>query len=96
MDQFYDGFIFERYEDFLFYAREASWNGKFLRLPRFQKNAKYNFDGLYSYGKRIADLNISDKTMEKRGKLSPTSTTHYNYTRQLLVDHYGFQEILPD
>ena len=96
MDQFYDGFLHERYDDFLFYAREATWKGKFMRLPRFQKHLKYNFDGLYSYNKRIADLDIADKTIEKRGKLSPTSTTHYNYTRQLLVDHYGFREILSD
>ena len=96
MDQFYDGFLHERYDDFLFYAREATWKGKFMRLPRFQKNLNYNFDGLYSYNKRIADLDIADKTIEKRGKLSSTSTTHYNYTHQLLVDHYGFREILSD
>ena len=96
MDQFYYGFLHERYDDCLFYAREATWKGKFMRLPRFQKNLNYNFDGLYSYNKRIADLNIADKTIEKRGKCSATSTMHYNYARRLLEDRYGFQELVSD
>ena len=46
MDQFYDGFLYKRYDDFLFYAREATWKGKFMWLPRFQKNLKYKLDGV--------------------------------------------------
>jgi len=94
MNQFYDGFAFERYEDFMNYAREAQWKEKFLRLPRFQKNLKYNFDGVYSYNIRIADLNVPDKTSRKRGNWSVTSTTHYNYVHRLLEDSYGFREIV--
>ena len=40
MDQHFDNF-FEN-------ATKASDKGKFLKLPRYQKNPKYNFDGLYS------------------------------------------------
>ena len=94
MDQFYDSFLFERYEDFLFHTQQALWKGKFLRLPRFQKNLKYNFDGLDSYNTMIADHNIPDRTIEKRGKWSPTNTTHYNYTRRLLEDRYGLRELM--
>ena len=96
MDQFYDGFLYERYDDFFFYTREATWKGKFMRLPRFQKNLKYNFDGLYSYNTRIALLDLPHRTITKLGKWSQTSTAHYNYTRRLLEDRYGFREILSD
>ena len=88
MDQHYDAF-FEN-------AQKATDKGKFMKLPRFQRNLKYNFDGLYKYNIRIAELIMCNRTIVKRGKLSPTSTTHYNYTRRLLEDRYGFQEILLD
>ena len=94
MNQFYDGFAFERYEDFMYYAREAQWKEKFLRLPRFQKNLTCNFDGVYSYNIRIADLKIPEKIIRKRRKWTVTSTTHYNYVRRLLEDSYGFREIV--
>ena len=94
MDKFYDGFVFERFEDFVYHAREAQWKDKFLRLPRFHKNLKYNFDGVYSYNKRIADLNAQNRTIKKRSKLPPANATHYNYVRKLLIDTYGFRELM--
>ncbi len=67
-----------------------------MKLPHFQMNLKYNFDGLYSYSTKIAHLDLPSRTIVKLGKWSPTSTTHYNYTRRLLEDRYGFREILSD
>jgi hypothetical protein len=54
-----------------------------MKLPRFQKNLKYNFDGLYSYSTKIAQVDPPSRTIVKLGKWSPTSTTHYNYTCRL-------------
>ena len=88
MDQHYD----ELFEN----GRKASDKGKFMKLPRFQMNLKYNFDGLYSYSTKIAHLDLPSRTMVKLGKWSPTSTTHYNHTHRLLEDRYGFREILSD
>jgi hypothetical protein len=36
----------QHYDDFFYSAQKASDKDKFLGLPRFQKNLKYNFDGL--------------------------------------------------
>ncbi len=88
MDQHYDEF-FEK-------AMKASDKGKFVKLPRFQRNLKYNFDGLYSYSTKIAHLDLQSMTIVKLGKWSVTSTMRYNYTRRLLEDRYGFREILSD
>ena len=75
---------------------KASDKGKFRKPPRFQRNLKYNFDGLYSYSTKIAHLDLPSMTIVKLGKWSPTSTTHYNYTRRLLEDRYGFLELMSD
>ena len=86
----------QHYDEFFENAQKASNKGKFMKLPCFKRNLKYNFDGLYSYSTKIAHLDLPGKIIVKLGKWSPTSTTHYNYTRRLLEDRYGFREILPD
>ena len=86
----------QHYDEFFENAQKASDKGKFMKLPRFQRNLKYNFDGLYSYSTKIAHLDLPSRMIVKLGKWSPTSTTHYNYTRRLLEDRYGFREILSD
>ncbi len=65
-----------------------------MKLPRFQKNIKYNFDGLYSCNTNIANLDLLSRTIVKLGCWSLTNTTHYNYARRLLEEHYGFRELM--
>ena len=65
-----------------------------MKLPRYQKNLKYNFDRLYSYNTKIARPDLPSRTIVKLGKWSPTITSHYTYARRLLEDHCGFQELL--
>ena len=86
----------QHYDEFFENAQKASDKGKFMKLPRLQRSLKYNFDGLYSYSTKIAHLDLPSRTIVKLVKWSPTSTTHYNYTRRLLEDRYGFREILSD
>ena len=86
----------QHYDEFFENAQKASDKDKFLKLPRFQANLRYNFDGLYSYRTKIAHLDLPSMTIVKLGKWSVTSTMHYNYTRRLLEDRYGFREILLD
>ncbi len=86
----------QHYDDFFAGAQKATDKGKFLKLPRIQRNPKYNFDGLYSYDTKIAHLDLPDKTIIKPGKWSQTSTPRYNYTRRLLEDRYGFRELMSD
>ena len=48
----------QHFDDFFENAMKASDKGRFLKLPRCQKNLKYNFDGLYSYNTRISLLDL--------------------------------------
>ena len=84
----------QHFDDFFESAVKASDTGKFLKLPRYQKNLKCNFDGLYSYSTRIALLDLPRRTITKLGRWSVTSTTHYNYARRFLEDTYGFRELV--
>ena len=72
-------------------AQKATDNGKFMKLPRFQKSLRYNIDGFYKYNTKIPHLDLPARTIVKLGKWSPTSTTHYNHNRRLLEDHHGVQ-----
>ena len=83
----------QHFDDFFESASKASDKGRFLKLPRYQKNLKYNFDGLYSYNTRVALLDLPRRTITKIGRWSVTSTTHYNYARRFLEDTYGFREL---
>ncbi len=84
---------YQHYDDFFENALSASNKGRFLKFPRFKANLRYNFDGLYSYHTKIADINMQDRTIKMLGKWSVTSTTHYNYARNFLEDAYNFREI---
>ena len=84
----------QHFDDFFENAMKASDKGRFLKLPRYQKNLKYNFDGLYSYSTRIALLDLPGRTITKIGRWSVTSTAHYNYARRFLEDTYGFRELM--
>ena len=86
----------QHYDEFFENAMKASDKGKFLKLPRFQANLRYNFDGLYSSRTKIAHLDLPSMTIVKLGTWSVTSTVHYNYTRRFLEDRYGFRDILLD
>ena len=86
----------QNYDDFFEKVQKASDKGKFVKLPRFQRNLKYNFDGLYSYLTKIAHLDLPGRTIVKLGRWSVTSTMHYNYARRLLEDRYGFRELMLD
>ena len=86
----------QHYDDFFEKVQKASDKGKFVKLPRFQRNLKYNFDGLYSYNTKIAHLDLPGMKIVKLGQWSVTSTMHYLYARRLLEDRYGFREIVLD
>ena len=53
----------QHFADFLKSNTNASDKGKFLKLPRYQKNLKHNFDGLYSYNTRIAHPDMPHKSL---------------------------------
>ncbi len=83
----------QHYDDFFESGQKTTDKGKFMKLPRFHKNLRYNFDGLFNYSTKAAHLDLPARVIVKLGKWSPTNTTHHNYARRLLGDHYGFQEL---
>ncbi len=71
----------QHHDDFLVSTQKATDKGRFLKLPRYQKKIKYNFDGLVHYSNKTAHLDLPTRAIIKLGMWSPTSTTQNNYTR---------------
>ena len=74
-------------------AEKATEKGKALKFLRYGKNLRYNSEGIYSYGTKIAHLNLKQKTIQKMGYWSPTSSKHYNYAAHLLDICYDFRPV---
>ena len=77
-------------------AVEATQKGKGLKFPRYEKNLRYDSEGIYSYGTKIANLDLGKRTIHKLGYWSPTNSKHYNYAKIILNDWCGFFESLPE
>ena len=73
-------------------AEKAKEKGKGLKFLRYGKNLRYDSEGIYSYGTKIANLDLGRRTIQKLGYWSPTSSTHYNYAARMLDERYGFYE----
>ncbi len=63
---------------------ENATEKKMLKFDRYGKNLRYNSEGIYSYGTKIANLNLHHRTIEKLGYWSPTTSKHFNYAAHLL------------
>ena len=81
--------------DFRMMAEKATEKGTGLKFPKYTKNLRYNSEGIYSYNVKIANLDIINRTIQKRGYWSQTTTKHYNYAKYVLNLCYGFEEIEP-
>ena len=77
-------------------AEKATEKGKNLKFLRYGKNLKYNIEGIYSYGIKITNLDLKQKTIQTLGYWSPTSSKHFNYAAHLLDICYGFRPIYSD
>jgi hypothetical protein len=74
-------------------AEKATEKGKALKFDRYGKNLRYNSEGIYSYGTKIANIDLQQRTIQKRGYWSPTTSKHFNYAAQLLDTRYDFRPI---
>ena len=77
------------YEEF----RENAEKGKKKKFQRYNKNLRYDDEGIYSYNTKIANLDFRSKTVQKIGYWSPTSSRHYNYAMSILGSAYDFTEV---
>ena len=72
-------------------AEKATEKGKALKFLRYGTNLRYNSEGIYSYGTKIARLDLHQRTIEKLGYWSPTTSKHFNYAAHLLDICYDFR-----
>ena len=61
-----------------------------MKFPRYCKNLRFSGDGIYSYGAKIANIDLKEKTIQRMGFWSPTNSKHYNYAGKVLQERYGF------
>ncbi len=56
------------------------------------EESQVSFDKFYSYNTKITHFDMPGRTIIKFGQMSPTRTTHYNYTGRLLEEHNGMSK----
>ncbi len=83
------------YSEFCEAVKERSAKGKTTKFPKYCKNLSYDALGIYSFGSRIADLNLDCRVIRKLGYCywSKTSEKHYNYAKHILEICYDFYEV---
>ena len=82
----------DNFYEFCEQAEKAKEKGKGLNSLRYGKNLRYDSEGIYSYGVKIANLDLGRRTIQKLGYWSPTSSKHYNCAKRMLEECYEFYE----
>ncbi len=67
--------------------------GKKEKFDRYCKNLRYDSFFVYSYDTEVIKLDWKHRTAKKRGRWSPTTSTHMNYAIRMLTISYDFKEI---
>jgi hypothetical protein len=79
--------------EFFDIVAKTTEKGRKMKFLRYEKNLRYDLYGIYSYGTRIAELDMRHRTINNLGKWSRTTTKHYNYAKRVLESAYNFMEI---
>ena len=82
----------DNFYEFCEKAEKAQEKGKGLKFLRYGRNLRYDSEGIYSYGVKIASLDLGRRTIQKLAYWSPTSSKHYNYAKRMLEECYEFYE----
>ena len=67
--------------------------GRKIKFDRYCKNLRYDAFFVYSYDTAVIKLNLKDRTAQRLGKWSKTTSTHMNYAIHMLTICYDFKEI---
>ena len=84
----------DSYEEFRKSAESATKNGTSFTFFKYSKNLRYDAVGVYSYGSKIARIDLKQKTIQKIGPLSPLYNDHYIYAKHMFKTCYDFREVL--
>ena len=82
----------DSYEEFRKSAESATKNGTSFIFYRYSKNLRYDAVGVYSYGSKIAHIDLKQKTIQKIGLLAPLYNDHYIYAKHMFKICYDFRE----
>ena len=83
----------DNYDEFCKSAESATKNGTSFTFFRYRKKLKYDSDGIYSHGIKIAHLDLKQKTIQKLYPKMPWSRTQYKYAAHMFKTCYGFHEV---
>ena len=80
----------DSYVEFCDKAKKATEKQRDLKFPRYGKNLRFNNEGVYNYGTKIPTLDLKDRSIQRQGYSSSTSSTHYHYAMNMLGANYNF------
>ena len=64
-----------------------------MKFDRYAENVRFDSFFVYSYDTEVIKLNWKDRTAQRLGKWSKTTSTHMNYAIRMLEMCYSFTEI---
>ena len=82
----------DSHEEFRDKAEQATANQKGLKFPRYSKNLRLNSKGFWSYGAKMAQQDLDEKSIQRLRYWSSTSSTHYHFVKNTLGSNYTFAE----
>ena len=83
----------DNYNEFCKSAEKAKNNDTCFTFFNYSENLRYDSEGIYSYGSKIAHLDLDHKTILKIGHLSFPYNNHHNYALHVFHICYDFQEV---
>ena len=83
----------DNYYEFCQSAEKAKENGRCLTFFRYRKKLRYDSEGIYSYGSKIARLDLKQRTIQQLGYCSPMSNKHYIYAAHVFNICYDFRQV---
>ena len=84
----------DNYDGFCQSAENAKKNGRGLKFLRYGVTVKNDSEGIYSYGAKIAHLDLKQKTIQQLYPKMPWSRTQYKYAVHMFKTCYDFREVL--
>ena len=84
----------DSYDEFCKSAENAKKSGKGLTFFYFRETLKYDSEGIYNCGTKIAHLDLKRKTIQKLGHGSVVNHNHYIYAAHMFSICYDFHEVL--
>ncbi len=84
----------DNYDEFCQSAENAKTNGRGVTFFHYRKKIKYDSEGIYSYGSKVANLDLKQRTIQKLGHCSLMSNKQYIYAALVFDICYDFRQVV--